>query len=132
MIRAGLLHLDLITYGLEPQGVLAACPGVYSPIGSESSPIIQFYCSMGLHDVARRSLMFFLDKQYDDGMIQSFGGYMIETGAALYTIGEYFRYTRDTAWIRQIQPRLLKSCEFLIKWREKNLKRILKEEATEW
>ena len=125
MIRAGLLHLDLITYGLEPQGVLAACPGVYSPIGSESSPIIQFYCSMGLHDVARRSLMFFLDKQYDDGMIQSFGGYMIETGAALYTIGEYFRYTRDTAWIRQIQPRLLKSCEFLIKWREKNLKKDL-------
>ncbi|NLO02826.1 MAG: hypothetical protein GX126_11005, partial [Bacteroidales bacterium] len=50
MIRAGLLHLDLITYGNEPDGTLAPLIGVYSPIGTESSPIIQFYCSMGLHD----------------------------------------------------------------------------------
>ncbi len=122
MVRAGLLHLELITYGLEPEGVLAACPGVYSPIGTESSPIIQFYCSMGLSDVARRSLEFFLEKQYDDGSIQSFGGYMIETGAALYTIGEYFRYTHDTAWIKSIRPKLERSIDYLVKWRGKNKK----------
>jgi len=65
MIMAGLLHLDLITYGIEPDGTLAPCIGVYSPIGTESSPIIQFYGSMGLHDIAKRSLMFFLDKQHE-------------------------------------------------------------------
>jgi hypothetical protein len=122
MIQAGLLHLDLITYGKEPDGTLAPCIGVYSPIGTESSPIIQFYCSMGLHDIAKRSLMFFLDKQHEDGMIQNFGGYMIETGAALWSMGEYFRYTHDTAWVKDVRSKLIKSCDFLIQWRQRNKK----------
>ena len=120
MVQAGLLHLDLITYGIEPEGTLAPCIGVYSPIGTESSPIIQFYCSMGLHDIARRSLMYFLDKQHEDGMIQNFGGYMVETGAALWSMGEYFRYTHDTAWVNDVKLKLLKSCDFLLQWRAKN------------
>lgn len=122
MLRAGLLHLDLITYGKDPAGTLAPSVGVYSPIGTESSPIMQFYMSMGWFDEAKRSLMYFLDKQHDDGMIQNFGGYMVETGAALWSIGEYFRYTRDTAWVRLVEPKLLKACDFLFKWRERNLK----------
>ena len=122
MIMAGLLHLDLITYGQDPAGTLAPSVGVYSPIGTESSPIMQFYMSMGWADVAKRSLMYFLDKQHDDGMIQNFGGYMVETGAALWSMGEYFRYTRDTAWVREVEPKLLKACEFLFRWRDKNKK----------
>ncbi len=122
MIRAGLLHLDLITYGKEPAGTLAPCVGVYSPIGTESSPIMQFFMSMGWEDIAKRSLMYFLDKQHDDGMIQNFGGYMVETGAALWSMGEYFRYTRDTSWVRQVEPKLLNACNFLILWRDKNKK----------
>jgi hypothetical protein len=126
MIQAGLLHLDLITYGNDPDGTLAPCNGVYSPIGTESSPIIQFFNSMGLNDVARRALMYFLDKQHEDGMIQNFGGYMVETGAALWSMGEYYRYTQDTIWVKQVEPKLLKSCEFLLKWRERNKKESLK------
>ncbi|MBK7713067.1 MAG: hypothetical protein IPJ37_20605 [Bacteroidales bacterium] len=125
MIRAGLLHLDLITYGKDPDGTLAPSVGVYSPIGTESSPIMQFYMSMGWNDVAKRSLDYFLDKQHEDGMIQNFGGYMVETGAALWSMGEYFRYSRDTAWVRQVEPKLLKACEFLFQWREKNKKQEL-------
>ena len=126
MIQAGLLHLDMVTYGNEPDGTLAPDIGVYSPIGTESSPIIQFYNSMGLTDNARRSLTFFLDKQHDDGMIQNFGGYMVETGAALWSMGEYFRYTKDKQWVKAIEPKLLKACNFLIKWREDNKKEELK------
>ena len=66
--------------------------------------------------------MYFLDKQHDDGMIQNFGGYMVETGAALWSMGEYFRYTRDTAWVKQVEPKLLKACEFLFLWRARNKK----------
>ena len=126
MIQAGLLHLDLITFGNEPDGTLAPNIGVYSPIGTESAPIIQFYASMGLDDLAKRSLTYFLDKQHENGFIQNFGGYMVETGAALWSMGEYFRYTNDKEWVSQIKPKLLKSCEFLIEWRNRNKKEELK------
>ena len=126
MLRAGLLHLDLVTYGLEPEGTLTSTIGVYSAIGSESSPIIQFMDAMGWHDTARRALMYFLDKQHDDGFIQNFGGYMLETGAALWSMGEHYRYTRDEAWVRQISPKLIKACEYLRKWRARNLREDLR------
>jgi hypothetical protein len=126
MIQAGLLHLDLITFGKEPGGTLAPNIGVYSPIGTESAPIIQFYASMGLDDVAKRSLTYFLDKQHENGFIQNFGGYMVETGAALWSMGEYFRYTNDKDWVNEIKPKLLKSCDFLIEWRNRNKKEELR------
>ena len=126
MVRAGLLHLDLILYGREPSGTIAPSVGVYTPIGSESSPIIQFLDSMGWHDVARRSLMFFLDKQHESGYMQNYGDYEIETAGALYTMGEHYRYTRDDQWVKQIAPKLLKSCDFIIKWRQRDLREDLR------
>ncbi len=126
MLRAGLLHLDLVTYGLEPEGTLTSTIGIYSAIGSESSPIVQFLDAMGWHDTARRALMYFLDKQHDDGFIQNFGGYMLETGAALWSMGEHYRYTRDEAWVRHITPKLIKACEYLHNWRARNLREDLR------
>lgn len=117
MIAAGLLHLDINTMGIEPDQPLAAKAGVYSPIGTESAPIIQFYCSMGLYDIARRSLDYFIETQQENGQIMNYHGYTIETGAVLWCISEYFRYSQDEAWIRRIKPQLMKACEFLIKWR---------------
>jgi len=122
MIRAGLLHLDLVTYGREPRGTLVPTIGVYTAIGSESSPIIQFMDSMGWHDEARRALTYFLDKQHEDGFMQNFGGYMLETGAALWSMGEHYRYTRDDEWVKQIEPKLLKACEFMLNWRQRNMR----------
>jgi hypothetical protein len=126
MVRAGLLHLDLVTYGLDPDQTVAPTIGVYSPIGSESSPIAQFMDSIGWHDLARRALAYFLDKQHDDGFIQNFGGYMLETGAALWSIGEHYRYTRDDAWLRGIAPKLVKSADYLLQWRQRNCREDLR------
>ncbi len=126
MIRAGLNHLDLVAYGREPDGTLVPTIGIYTAIGSESAPIIQFMDSMGRHDEARRALMFFLDKQHDDGFIQNFGGYMLETGAALWSMGEHYRYTRDAAWVRAIEPKLLKACDYLMEWRKRNFREDLR------
>lgn len=120
MIHAGLLHLDLITYGREPDETLAATIGDYPPIGSESSPIIQFFDSMGWHDVARRSLGYFLEKQHDSGFMQNFNNYMLEPGAVLWSIGEHYRYTRDERWLKEIAPKVIKTCEFLRDWRRRN------------
>ncbi|MBR5431741.1 MAG: hypothetical protein IK119_05100, partial [Bacteroidales bacterium] len=126
MLRAGLLHLDLITFGDRDQGTLAPNVGVYSPIGTESAPIIQYYESMGLTDQARRCLQYFLDTQQEDGCIVNFAGYTIETGAVLWSIGEYYRYTRDRQWVEQNKPQILKACNYLLEWRRRNLREELK------
>ena len=126
MIRAGLLHLDLITYGREPDGALAAMIGDYPPIGSESSPIIQFFDSMGWHDTARRALGYFLEKQHHNGFMQNFNNYMLEPGAVLWSVGEHYRYTQDDAWFEQIAPKVIKSCEFLQDWRRRNQRQDLR------
>ena len=122
MMHAGLLHLDLVLYGLEPSGTLAPMTGVYNPIGTESAPIIQFLDSMGWHDVARRSLMYFLDKQLASGYMVNYGDYMLETAGAVYTMGEHYRYTRDDEWVKQIEPKLLKAADFIVRWRGRNLR----------
>ncbi len=129
MVRAGLLHLDLVTFGQEPDGTLAANVGVYSPIGTESAPIIQFYASMGLNDLARRALNYFIETQQENGKIENYNGYMVETGAVLWSVGEYFRYTRDKEWIGEIKPALLKACRYLTEWRNRSKKRTASEDA---
>lgn len=120
MVRAGLLHLDLITYGNEPDGNLTPNVGYFGLIGTESAPIIQFYNSMGWNDNAKRALNYFLDKQHEDGSIQNYQSYTGETGAVLWSLGEYFRYTNDKEWIEKIKPKILKCCDYLMKWRAGN------------
>ncbi|MBP1993620.1 hypothetical protein [Paenibacillus eucommiae] len=121
MVRAGLLHLDLVTYGLEPDDAIAPTIGIYAPIGSESAPITQFMDSMGWHDTARRSIMYFLEKQHDSGFIQNFQEYMLETGCVLWTIGEHYRYTRNEAWISEVKPKIVKACQYILDWRQRNM-----------
>ena len=120
MIQAGLLHLDLVTYGIEPLGTLTSQIGIYNAIGSESSPIIQFMDSMGWHEEAGRALGYFLEKQHDDGFMQNFSNYMLETGAVLWSLGEHYRYTRDLEWVRGIEPKVLKAARYLRDWRRRN------------
>ena len=120
MTKAGLLHLDLISYGIEPNEPISACVGGYSCIGTESAPIIMYYDSVGWHRQAARCLEHFLTKQQDDGLILNFSSYMSETGAILWTIGEHYKYTRDAEWIRGLKSQILKSCDYIIRWRERN------------
>ncbi|MDQ7876550.1 hypothetical protein Q9R08_01030 [Microbacterium sp. QXD-8] len=113
MVRAGLLHLDLITFGSEPDGPLAPTIGIYAPIGSESAPIIQFYDSIGRPDLAARSLDYFLAKQHPDGFMQNFGGYMLETEATLWALGEHFRYTLDRAWLSRVFEAVARAVDYI-------------------
>ena len=120
-MKAGLFQLDLVTYGRDDEPALSVPAGLcYPPIGSESLPSIFFYDAMGWHDAARRGLMFFLERQREDGFIQVYAHYMIETGAVLFGLTEHYRYTRDDAWVEQILPRLRKLCDYLLQWRRRN------------
>ena len=119
-LYAGLLHCDLVAYGTEPDGPVLPTIGVYSPIGSESAPIIQFFDTMGWPSLAERAIEFFLLRQREDGFIQNFGGYQLETGPVLWSMGEHFRYGRDTAWVQRVRPNILRASDYLIRWRERN------------
>lgn len=126
MTQAGLLHLDLVAYGREPNGPLLPSIGIYTAIGSESAPIIQYMDSMGWHDTAARAIDFFLEKQRDNGFMQNFNGYMLETGAVLWTMGEHYRYTRDETWLQRVHPKVTKAWHYLRDWRRRNLQPELK------
>ena len=80
---------------------------------------------MGWVDEAKRALMYFFDTQQDNGLIANYSGYMVETGAVLWNVGEYFRYTNDTEWILKLTPSPLKSCDYLMKWRDENKRKDL-------
>ena len=120
MVKAGVCHIETVAYGKEPEGSIAPMTGVYTAIGSESAPIIQFMDCMGYHDTAARMLQFFFDKQHKDGFIQNFSQYMVETGPVLWTAGEHFRMTKDVEWASRVSPNLVKACNFIIQWRENN------------
>jgi hypothetical protein len=125
-IKAGLLHCDLVTLGKEPDGPALATIGWYSPIGTESAPIIQFYDSMGWHKLAERSIQFFFERQFDNGFIQNFNRYESETGPLLWTVGEHFRYTQDAEWLKRVMPNIKRAVNYLLEWRERNKKEELK------
>ncbi len=117
--RTGLLHLELSTLG-EQGGPLAAKVGVYSAIGSESIPIIDFYDSLGLHDTARRCLEGFLDLQHPSGRINHFNHYDIETGGFLYQAGQHYAYTRDKHWVARHRDRFCLAADYLLSLRQLN------------
>jgi hypothetical protein len=120
MVKAGICHIELVAYGREPEGSIAPTTGIYSAIGSESAPIILFMDSMGYHNTARRMIQYFFDKQHEDGLIQNFGNYMVETGPVLWCAGEHYRLTQDKEWAWHISTNLVKACDYTIRWIEKN------------
>ncbi|MHB1452733.1 MAG: hypothetical protein ACYCYM_02090 [Saccharofermentanales bacterium] len=120
MMKAGIYHLDLLCFGKEPDEPVAPAIGVYSPIGSESSPIIQYFDSCGYTEISKRSLEYFFEKQHEDGFMQNFGGYMLENGAVLWTAYLHFLYTNDYNWLKEKESQINLSCEFLFAWIEKN------------
>lgn len=127
MIKAGLLHQDIGYFGKNPGEPVVPIVGVYTAIGSESAPGIQILDAMGMHELAERAIQYFVEKQHDNGMIQNFAGYMLETGSALWTMGEHWRMTRDEKWLKKVQGAIVKAAEFLIDWRNENLEDVLKD-----
>lgn len=121
-VKAGLMHLEtLLTGPNDKSSPLLACCGIYTPIGTESSPIIQYFDSVGWHDKARRAIdYFFMEHQKEDGFIQCYSDYQSETGPVLWTAAEHYRYTHDEEWVRKMTPYFIKSCDFILSWCDKN------------
>ncbi len=115
MVRAGLLHLDLIAYGREPDGPLVPAIGQYAPLAFESMPIVLAFELFGRPDLARRALEFyFLTKLQPSGRLHNYAGSMGETGPALFLLGEHARLAGDRAWLERLAAPALKACDYLI------------------
>lgn len=127
MVKADLIHQDIGYFGKNPNEPVVPIVGVYTAIGSESSPGIQFLDAMGMHELAERAIQYFVEKQRPNGMIQNFAGYMLETGSALWTMGEHWRMTRDVRWLQKVYPAIVKAADFLVDWRSENLTDDLKD-----
>ncbi|NLD88226.1 MAG: hypothetical protein GX633_08230 [Clostridiales bacterium] len=121
MVKAGLLHIDVGYFGKNPDGAVVPIVGVYTAIGSESSPGIQFLDAVGMHKLAERSLDYFVNKQHESGLMMNFGGYMLETGSVLWSMGEHYRMTRDEEWVKRIHGNVIAAADYIIRWREDNL-----------
>lgn len=117
--EAGKVHLHLLTLGNRDQGPLLAKVGTYSAIGSESIPIIEFYDSIGQHDIARRSIDAFFDYQHHNGRINLYSYYDIETGAVLYLAGRHFAYTKDYQWLKRHECSLRRAADYLLSKRHR-------------
>ncbi len=116
MMKAGFLHLDLVCFGNEPDDAVAPVVGVYTPIGTESTPIIQFIESIGDTKLAERAIMYFIKKQRPDGFMQNFQTYMSETGCALWNAAEHFKYTNDIGWLESVKWNLIRGCDYIMRW----------------
>ena len=115
MMKAGFCHLDLVCFG-RPEGPTAPVCGVYAPIGTESTPIIQYLEMCGNRKYAEDAVMYFLKKQRPDGFMQNFSNYMSETGLGLWNAAEHYKYWRDIEWLRSVKDNLIKGCDYLIDW----------------
>lgn len=121
MVKAGLLHLDLIAYGREPDGPLAPAIGPFAPLAFESVPILLAFDRYHRHDLTRRALEYYLfKKQQANGRMHNYAQSMGETGPILYGLGEHYRMTGDRDWFARAMPHAIKACEYLIGLRRQN------------
>ncbi len=118
--KTGCFHLFESCYGKKESEHFAPCVGVYAPIGSESSPVMQFFDSVGLSDLAGKCLNMFFDREQKNGLIQNMKGYMLENGATLYNEWLHFCYTKDYEQLKRNIEKIQKAAEYIIKWIERN------------
>ena len=119
-VKTGYFHLLGSCFGERGGKVYAPCAGVYPPIGSESTPIIQFFESVGKNDFAGKCIDFFLMREKENGFIQNICGYMIENGATLYNESMHFEYTRDKKRLSENFGKIRKSVNYITDWIDRN------------
>lgn len=119
IVRANIPNLEMACIGAAGK-MVAATVGEYGPIGSESLALIKWFLSTGRFELARRSLEFFWWWQKDNGFIQTFTGYELETGGVLWGTAEYLEYTGDWEWARKLCPKIKLAAAYLRAWRQRS------------
>lgn len=93
----------------------------YGPLESEAHSVIRGMDFLGHHEFARRGLEFFRHRYSTNGFLTT-GYTTFGTAWHLWTLGEHYQLTRDTNWIKEIAPELVRSCQWIMRQTEKTRK----------
>jgi hypothetical protein len=90
----------------------------YGPLESEAHSVIRGMDFLGHHEFARRGLEFFRHRYSTNGFLTT-GYTTFGTAWHLWTLGEHYQLTRDTNWIKEIAPELVRACQWIVRQTEK-------------
>ncbi len=95
--------------------------GFYNEVYGYSAAL---YCNaldlLGCHDLAATYCDSLLTFMQTNGLLAvNFGD--TDTGAALWTMSEHYRLTRNTNWLRQVSPKMQAMCGWIVEQRQKAL-----------
>lgn len=125
VIRTSQVHCLLAARNEEDGKRVAAwiASMAYGPLESEAHAVIRGMLLLGHREFARRALDFFVHRYHPAGYLTT-GYTLMGTGWHLWTLGEYVALTGDTAWMRQVAPAVESVCRWIVRQRQKTMKRL--------
>jgi hypothetical protein len=130
--RASLAY-NMILVDRDPQGFLELHPDAtaYEHVwGGDSACIIHAADRLGYHAEAAAYLDYFLSRQgarAPEGEVSSADGFlsgnvpglrwMGENGFILWALAEHYKLSGDRLWLKRVAPRMIKSCDWIIRER---------------
>ncbi|GIV16050.1 MAG: hypothetical protein KatS3mg022_1485 [Armatimonadota bacterium] len=129
VIRASQVHCLLAARNEEDGKRVAAwiASMAYGPLESEAHSVIRGMLLLGHREFARRALDYFVHRYNPAGYLTT-GYTLMGTGWHLWTLGEYVALTCDTAWMRQVAPAVENVCRWIVRQRQKTMKRLPNDE----
>jgi len=71
----------------------------------------------GLHDVARKAVRRYLDRQRPDGRFESQPGQLDANGQAVWVLWQFHKITADLAWLAEVYPRMRRAADWTMQAR---------------
>jgi hypothetical protein len=107
----------------DPSGVHVVRNHPFCPLGCESDRILWALDLMGMSDIARDGLSFWLESQRDDGALVTRNGYdhghhAIGAMIVPWVFAEHYRLTGDKEWLRRAAPKLKAGADYIVKRRK--------------
>lgn len=90
----------------------------YGPLESEAHSVLRGMAFTGHEDFTRRGLDYFIKRYNDKGFLTT-GYTVMGTGWHLWTLGEFYRLTKDRVWLRRHAPEVARICRWVMAEREK-------------
>jgi hypothetical protein len=92
----------------------------YGPLESESQSIIRGMAACGQLEFARRANDYFVSRYNDEGFVTPTYTVM-GTGWQLWTLGEFYRLTRDHEWMKRQANEVARVCRWVMLQRSKTV-----------